>query len=60
MIKVPKLAPFTASLNLAKSLIEESQPDNPFSFVLSRGGAHAPQAPVIAGKAEAWKTPADD
>ena len=38
---------------------EEAQPDNPFSFVLSRGGAQAPQAPVIAGKAEAWKTPDD-
>ena len=36
-----------------------ARPANPFSFVLSMGGAQAPQAPVIAGKAEAWKTPAD-
>ena len=45
---------------LESYLVKESRPANPFNFVLSRGGAHAPQAPVIAGKAEAWKTPADD
>ena len=32
----------------------------PINWVFSKGGAQAPQAPVIAGKATAWKIPEED
>jgi hypothetical protein len=42
-------------MNIFKSYAEEV--DDGSYLVVSRGGDQAPQAPVMAGKETAWKTP---